>query len=34
MTGLIDILIALGFAVLAFLVVIVICCVLINGGDE
>ena len=27
----IDILIALGFAVLAFLVLIVICCVLING---
>ena len=29
-----DILLAFCFALLTFLVVIVICCVLINGGDE
>ena len=34
MVSMIDILIAFGIAVLTFLVVIVICCVVINGDGE
>ena len=34
MVSMIDILIAFGIAFLTFLVVIVICCVVINGRDE